>query len=452
MARKYREYGGEQSYIPAGIFKIRLPFIHYKWSWPECFQALLMCATCLSAIPVLTDVLGVDYELALSMVIINGFGYCLHILLGDPVVPGWITPCIPLTIAFLSQYEIGPIRTQHLIALQILVGVIFLVMGVTGAAKKLIHVFPNSLKGGILLGAGIAAVIGEFKVGARLETYPISITVGALVAYFTLFSPTFRQMRKESKFIGAVGKFGMLPAIIVAVILGPLVGELPWFTIEIGSVIKIPEFGRLIQEVSPFGPVGWPAASVFIAALPMAFVAYIIAFGDFVTSEELLKEADEIRQDEKIDFNASRSNIVSAIRNFMMAFIAPYTQLCGPLWAAVTAAISQRYKDGPEEMESIHSGMGTFRITTFIAVALIPISSLLASVLPVALSLTILVQGYICTRLAMDICRTEKDKGIAGVMGAVLATRGAAWGLAVGIIIALLLKDPKSKKNAEPAK
>lgn len=56
----------------------------------------------------------------------------------------------------------------------------------------------------------------------------------------------------------------------------------------------------------------------------------------------------------------------------------------------------------------------------------------------------------------MDLCTTEKEKGIAGVMGAVLATRGAAWGLAVGIILALLLKDPKSKrleaKNAEKNK
>ena len=30
MAMK-REYGAEQPYTPAGIFKIRLPFIHYRW-------------------------------------------------------------------------------------------------------------------------------------------------------------------------------------------------------------------------------------------------------------------------------------------------------------------------------------------------------------------------------------------------------------------------------------
>jgi uridine phosphorylase len=35
--------------------------------------------------------------------------------------------------------------------------------------------------------------------------------------------------------------------------------------------------------------------------------------------------------------------------------------------------------------------------------------------------------------------RTFNDLGIAGVMGAVLATRGAAWGLATGIVLCLLI-------------
>ena len=93
---RYRKYGEEQPYWKAGIFKIRLPFVHYKWSVPEMVQAVFMCATCLGAIPVLQEVLGVSYGVALSMVIINGFFYNLHVLLGDPVVPGWITPAIPI--------------------------------------------------------------------------------------------------------------------------------------------------------------------------------------------------------------------------------------------------------------------------------------------------------------------------------------------------------------------
>ena len=446
-----RPYGAEQPYIPAGIFKIRLPFIHYKWSFPEMGQAFLMCATCLGAIPVLTEVLGVSYDLALSMVIINGFGYCLHVLLGDPVVPGWITPAIPLVTAFLTQYQIGVERTQTLIALQIEVGLIFLLFGITGLGSKVINIVPNSVKAGILMGGGVAAVIGEFNTTGRFAHYPISIAVGVLIAFFCLFSPQFAYIRSKSKFWNAIGKYGMLPAILVAIFLGPLVGELPMFHIEIGSVFKIPEFGNLLRTLSPFG-IGWPSPGVWISSIPMAVVAYIIAFGDFVTSEALLGEADEIRKDESIDFNANRSNLVSGVRNVGMAMIAPYTQLCGPLWAAVTAAVSQRYKEGPEAMDSIYSGFGSFRVSTFFAVAFIPISSLLAPVLPVALSLTLLVQGYICTRLAMSMCNNDVERGICGVMGAALATRGAAWGLATGLILHLILYFFSGKKNAAAAK
>ncbi len=451
MARKYREYGGEQAYIPAGIFKIRLPGIHYKWSFPEMGQAFIMCATCLGAIPVLTEVLGVSYDLAWSMVIINGFGYCLHALLGDPVVPGWVTPAIPLVTAFLTQYQIGVQRTQTLIALQLEVAAIFIFFGITGLGSKIIDIVPNSVKAGILMGGGVAAIIGEFKAGGRFGIYPISIGVGMAIAFFCLFSPQFAYIRSKSKLWNTIGKYGMLPAVLVAIFVGPAVGELPWFSIKIGTFIKIPEFGNLLRTVSPFG-IGWPTGAVWIQAIPMAIVAYIIAFGDFVTSDSLIGEASTSRPDEKVDFNANRSNLISGVRNVGMALIAPYTQLCGPLWAAVTAAVSQRYKEGPEAMESIWSGVGTFRISTFFAVACVPISSLLSPVLPVALSLTLLVQGYICTRLAMVMCKDDVERGICGVMGAVLATRGAAWGLAAGLVLHFILYFYKAqKKNAEKA-
>lgn len=444
---KRREYGQEQPYFPLGPFKVRVPFIHYKWEWPEALQALLMCSTCLGAIPVLTEVLGVPFEIAWSMVIINGFLYSLHCLLGDPVVPGWVTPAVPLVISFLGNYAIGVERIQALIAMQLILGVIFLIMGITGLAGKLMGIIPNSIKAGILLGAGVAAVFGEFKMGGRFGIYPISIVIGGVLAYLILFSEGFASLKKKNKFCAAVGKYGMVSAIIVAVIVGPLVAEIPMPQIEIGTFIKLPDFAGLIKTVSPFG-VGFPAVSLFISAIPMAIIAYIIAFGDFITTEALIGEADEIRQDEKIDFNSNRSNLISGIRNIIMALIAPYTQLCGPLWAAVTAAISQRYKEGRDQMDSIFSGAGTFRWMTFVGVSLVPIVSLLEPVLPIALSLTMLVQGYICTRLAMVICKNDTDRGIAGVMGAVLAAKGAAWGLGVGILLHLVLRDFTAKKAA----
>ena len=39
----------------------------------------------------------------------------------------------------------------------------------------------------------------------------------------------------------------------------------------------------------------------------------------------------------------------------------------------------------------------------------------------------------------MNMCRTDIERGICGVMGAVLAIQGAAWGLAVGLILFFML-------------
>ncbi|MBS4536740.1 hypothetical protein GOQ29_14040 [Clostridium sp. D2Q-14] len=445
---KYREHGKEQPYLSAGIFKVRIPFIHYKWEWSEALQGILMCATCLGAVPIMIDVLGIPFEIAWGMVIINGLLYSIHSLLGDPVIPGWITPAIPLTTAFVSNFAVGVERIHAIIALQLLVGIIFILMGITGSAGKIINIVPDSIKAGILLGAGLSAVIGEFDIAGRYGIYPISISIGAIISFYILFSESFRRLKKKSKLAYRFGKYGMLPAIIISIIVGPIAKELPAPVIEFGSIIHIPDFFGIIQTVSPFG-IGFPGIDVFIAAVPMALIVYIIAFGDFVTSEALINEADEVRTDEKIDFNSNRSNLISGFRNIIMSLVTPYVPLCGPLWSAVTAAVAQRYKEGRSAMDSIFGGIGTFRLATFISVALIPIVSLVEPILPVALSLTMLVQGYVCTRLAMNLCSKDTQRGIAGVMAAILAIKGAAWGLAVGIILHVILIGIKKNKTED---
>ncbi|KYM48231.1 hypothetical protein A2U04_05765 [Fusobacterium necrophorum subsp. funduliforme] len=441
-----RELGSEQPSWKLGVFRVRLPFVHYRFESSEALQAILMCATCLGAIPILTSVLGIPFELAWSMVIINGLLYNTHALLGDPVVPGWITPSIPLTIAYLTQFEMGPVRIQALIALQLLVAFTFLFMGITGLAGKLMRIVPDSIKSGILLGAGFAAIIGEFAVEkGRFNLYPFSIAIGTLLSYFLLFSERFKEMRKNHALVNLFGKYGMLPAIFASIIIAPLCKELPFPNIEVGSFIKIPEFSNILRQVSVFG-VGFPNIDLFVKAIPMAIMVYIIAFGDFVTSGALLKEADRVRTDEKIDFNSNRSNLISGIRNLIQGILIPYVPLCGPLWAAVSAAVFERYKEGREGMDSVYSGVGTFRWMTFICVSIVPIVSLVQPTLPVALSLTLLVQGFVCTRLAMTICKDHIDMGIAGVMAAAIAVKGAAWGLGVGIILFLLLVRIKERK------
>lgn len=146
-----RKNGEEQPFWPAGPFKIRLPFVHYRWEFAEMVQGLIMFVVSLAMIPLLETYLGVPYDVALAYVVICGIGFLLPALLGVPLVPGWITPGIPVVLLFLSDFEPGPEAIQAMFALQFLVFVIFLLLGVTRLGSKLVDVIPRSMKGALLL-------------------------------------------------------------------------------------------------------------------------------------------------------------------------------------------------------------------------------------------------------------------------------------------------------------
>ena len=148
----------EQPHIKFGMFKIRIPFIHYRFEKPEAIQGIISSMTSLGTIGLSTQILGLPYEVAWSMAIINSILYCLHVFMGDPVVPGWITASITLTTAYLLKFSMGIERIQALTALQIDLGIIFILMGITGVAGKLVSKIPNSIKGGILMGVGLSLI------------------------------------------------------------------------------------------------------------------------------------------------------------------------------------------------------------------------------------------------------------------------------------------------------
>ena len=168
-----RAYGAEHPFWKAGPFKIRLPFIHYRWEFPEMVQGLFMFVVSLGMIPLLTKYLGMPYEAALAGCVIAGIGYLLPALMGVPLVPGWITPAIPVVLLYLQNFEPGPEAVRAMFALQLEVFIIFLFLGLTGLGDKLVKLIPNSLKAGIIIGAGIAAMMGELKVGGRIDATPI---------------------------------------------------------------------------------------------------------------------------------------------------------------------------------------------------------------------------------------------------------------------------------------
>ncbi|MBN2945894.1 MAG: hypothetical protein JTJ20_01235 [Blautia sp.] len=442
--RQRRE--NELPYIPFGPFQVRLPFIHYKIESVEFIQGLILGVTALSAVPYLEQYLGLPYELAWSCVILETMLYLLHSLLGDPVVPGWITPTLPLTIVFLEGFPIGQERIQAMIALQLLVGLVFLFMGISKLADKFVHAVPASVKGGILLAAPITVMAGQIGEGGNMHKYPIAIVAGVGLLLLISFSDKYQEKRKDSKFLDLVARYGNLFPYLLAMIVGLIVGELDMPGLEIGTFIKIPEFSRIFSEVSIFG-VGIPPVSMFLKALPLALVSYVIAFGDFVTTETLVTEARQSRDDEYIDFNSSRSNMVSGLRNVLLAFFAPFPPLSGPLWVGMTVSVSIRYQEGKKAMKSLLGGMASFRLATFLSVMIIPVVSFFRPIFGVGSSITLLFQAFVCARIGMDYCKTDRDKMIGGVMAAVLATQGtawaSAWALCVGFGLNLLLSNWK---------
>jgi hypothetical protein len=311
MQMFHRKNGEEQPFWPAGPFKIRLPFVHYRWEFAEMVQALIMFVVSLAMIPLLETYLGVPYEVALAYVVICGIGFMLPALLGVPLVPGWITPGIPVVLLFLSDYEPGPEAIQALFALQFLVFLIFLVLGVTRLGSKLVEWIPRSMKGGIIIGAGIAALMGEIEAGGRLANTPISLIVGGLVCLYLMFSVSFKGFVDKSNIARKIANYGMVPGMVVAILVGFATGEYAVPDVQWG--ITKPAFDQLWNYL-PF-TVGFPDLNIFLYAIPTAVIAYVIAFGDIVVGQSLMNRVDHLRKDEDIDNSIDRVHLVTAIRN-----------------------------------------------------------------------------------------------------------------------------------------
>ena len=435
-----RQYGQVQPYIPLGPFQLRLPFIHYRFEPADYIQGLMMCAVCLGIIPILMEYLGMPFEIAITVVILNGFLYLWHAHLGDPVVPGWITPAIPLLLLWLKTFPEGVPRLHALIAFEFELGVVSLFFGVTGLAKKFVELVPDAIKSGILLGAGIAAVRLVFEpTGKYFAKYPWTISIAIGFAFYLLFSNNFKVLRHKNVVLKQIANLGLLPALVLAIFVAPLVHELPWPHLQWG--FTVPQFYNLWHDWTPFSArVGWPAFSLYMQALPLVGAVYVVLFGELIQAEALVDEAREFRHgDENVHYNANRNNIICGLRNITMSMAGPDISMCGPMWAAMQVVTCERYKHGPEAMDSLYGGLGSFRLGTFTGYFLSPIVTLVKPILPIALSLTMLVQGFVAVRVGVLKARTLNDLGVAGIVGAVLISRGAGYAFGVGIVLCILI-------------
>lgn len=119
-------------------------------------------------------------------------------------------------------------------------------------------------------------------------------------------------------------------------------------------------------------------------------------------------------------------------------------------WRPVSVSI--RYKEGKKAMKSLIGGMASSYCNVF-KCADHSGCKFLPSDLRSRFIITLMFQAFVCARIGMDYCRTDRDKMIAGVMAAVLATQGtawaSAWALAVGFGLNIFLSnwDPRKKEE-----
>ena len=453
MAIKKREYGEEQPGIPLGIFKIRIPFVHFRLELPEIIQGFFMVTVGMGAIANQQELFGIDYDMCVICVSLNSFMYIMHPFFGDPIYPGWITPAMPLVVAWALQYATVTERIQAIGALQYEMAFLFLFLGITGLGGEVVSRIPKFMKGGIVLGSGLSAVTSVFKAGGKMAGYEITALISIALAYLTINSKWFEKVAKKNAFLTWFRKLGMVPGFLVAYALGVLVTHEIVAPVIQWGISPYHYWPEVIQNYSMIG-VGFAGAYMYISALPMALTAYIIAYGDFVTAKQLSIKAQENRGDEKIIFNANRCHILCGCRNAILGTLCPYCPLSGPMYGGGTFSCYERYKAGPDAMPSIWGGLFSFTLCTTLATVFKPTITFFKPIYMVGLCTTYMVQAFGCGYVAMDLLESDEERAMGLVTAVVLAIKGAAWGLATGFILYFLVgysKETRERCKAETA-
>jgi hypothetical protein len=440
-----------------GPFTMRVPFLHTRLLWPEFLQGVFVStATGLALVPVLQAYFGMSFEQGVTCSLLYSFFIVssLHTF-GEPYAPGWNTPALPLVLAFVIAGYPDPVqRFQAMTALSLLFAGLVTVLGVTGLGTWLMRWLPATLRSGIILGAAFAAFKKVFIDDADkfLHQQPISTTLACVVCLILVFSAPFQLLKQRHRSLMWIASLGLLPGFIVAAVVGPMVGEVHY---DIQWAWLVPPISETVARMSPFS-IGWPSPKIFLDAIPLVLITYVIQFGDIVTGTEVLREARAARPDDPIDINVRRSHLALGVRNALSALIAPFFTTQGMLWTGVHVVIVQRWKEGPRSMSTLNSGLISYYLMGLPFIYFIlPLLTGLKPLLGIALSLTLILTGFACAYIAMAIPKTNAARGTALLIGAALALFPPWIGLSVGVAASLLLvgleREPDPAASAADA-
>ncbi len=448
-----RKSGDVQPGIRWGMFTIRIPFIHTRFCLPEFLQGLAVAAaTGAALVPVLTAYFGLTFEEAIAFSMIQSILLSTSwMLFGEPYSPGWITPALPFALVFVlgGSFDDPTARFQAMAALSIDFAILLLVLGVTGLGGRLVKIVPDVLKGGIILGAALAAFLQIFDFAAEdnvFVTQTYAAVTALVISLLLAFSVPLQKMAQTNSLARVLISLGLLPGFVIAGLVGYFTGEIV-YDIEWG-ILLLP-LGDLWSKASPFA-IGWPDFSLYLQCLPLALITYVILFGDLVTGEEIYKAAEPARPDEKIERDNTRSHISIGIRNVIMAITAPFFPTQGALWAGVHVVVVQRWAKGREEMDSVFDGISSYYVFNFpILFMFLPLITLLKPLLGIALMMTLALTGFACAGVAMDKAKDAVERGVMLLTAISLCLFEPWQGLLIGVLATVLIVGVnRSEKNA----
>lgn len=438
---KTRPDGEVQPGFKWGPFTMRIPLIHLRFSLADMLQGLAVAgATGMALVPYFMALLGLSFEEAVTMAMFHSLLISFSwMFFGDPYAPGWLTPAIPFVVAFITAPAyIGDHTSQFqaMTALSLNFAFILIFLGVTGLGAKLINVVPNVFKGGIILGAAVAAFLRVTKDGDAANVFqsaPIAGTLGVVVCLVFAFSKPLHAVALDKRWLAKLLGFGLLPGFIVAGTVGYFTGEFE-YNIRWEILDVVASTVSLWEKASPFA-IGWPSLETFLASFPLALITYILFFGDVVTGNEMIEEAQKARSDEKLELDGSRAHMATGIRNILMGIIAPFFATQGVLWTGIQVVLLKRWTQGRDKLDSIFDSIGSFYAfgLPFLFI-LLPLVTLLKPLLPVALAVTLVLTAFACATLALSLVKDATERG-AMVITAMAFSIFEPWiGLLVGVI------------------
>ena len=439
-----------------GPFVARIPFIHIRFRAAEFFQGMVISgATAFAGIPIVMG-MGLTFEEGVAVSLVAGTLIAAGpILFGVPFAPGWVTPAYPIVIGvFATMGYYSPVGAEYQIetfqfmaALSIEFTLLVAFLGMTGLSSKIVNNIPNTLKSGIILGAAIAAFYQVFfkEFDSKYMEQPVAMTVALAICILTTFSQPFKRLAASNKIFQKISSLGLLPGFLIAATIAYIIGEA---TLNITWGFKFPDVVTLFERTSPFS-IGFPPLNMYIDALPLVIIGYILLFGDIITGKAILGDAEKERPDEPLDVDVNKVHLSIAIRNFLGLIANPNFPTQGALWTGVHVVVAERWRKGPKEMPSIFDGLGSYYLMAIpLLYVTLPFVTLMQPLMNIALNLTLVLTGFACAYVALAIPKTNAEMASALLIGLLVAFSGEyVWAaLLIGILLSVFVVGLNKKE------